>query len=188
MSHRIAFLSAAALVVVALPHPAAAADYYGGGRAPEAFSGRGAEDGGWDREDVAPRPDMGPRRPRGGPGPVVFDERDPGRGFEGGFPRRGPDFDRGGPPVIGRPDFGYGPRFAGPPLGYGEGYGDRAPPRDPAPWAAAGWTAAGWAPAGRQAYGEGYGGPDVGCTVQEAQSTTPAGWRKTVTHRTCYRR
>ena len=31
-------------------------------------------------------------------------------------------------------------------------------------------------------------GPDVGCTIQRSETTTAVGWRKIVTHRTCYRR
>ncbi len=37
-------------------------------------------------------------------------------------------------------------------------------------------------------YEERGGYPDVGCTIEQSQSTTPVGWRKIVTHRTCYRR
>ena len=31
-------------------------------------------------------------------------------------------------------------------------------------------------------------GPDVGCTIQRSETTTAVGWRKIVTHQTCYRR
>ena len=31
-------------------------------------------------------------------------------------------------------------------------------------------------------------GPDVGCTIQRSETTTAVGWRKIVTHKTCYRR
>lgn len=187
MSHRIAFLSAAAasLVLAALPRPAAAADYYEDGQGPAGFHGGRYDDEG-DRLGPAPRPDWALRHPRGAPGPVVFDERDPGRRFEGEGPRRDVDAGPGGPVVFERPVSGAGPRFAGPrfdgprfagpPLGYG--FADRPLPR----------YRAVSVPVDRDGYGAGYGGPDVGCTVEEAQSTTPAGWRKTVTHRTCYRR
>ena len=69
---------------------------------------------------------------------------------------------------VNRPSENHGPRFAGPPLGYG--FADRPLPR----------YRAVSVPVDRDGYGAGYGGPDVGCTVEEAQSTTPAGWRKTV--------
>ena len=176
MSHRIACLSAAAaaLVLAALPRPAAAADYYDDGRGPAGFHGGGYDDEG-DRLGPPPRPDWGPGH-RGGPGPVVFDERDPGRRFDGEVPRRDLEAGPGGPVVFQRPVFGAGPRFAGPPLGYG--FPDRPLPR----------YRAVAAPVDRDGYDAGIGGPDVGCTVEEAQSTTPAGWRKTVMHRTCYRR
>ncbi len=31
-------------------------------------------------------------------------------------------------------------------------------------------------------------GPDVGCTIQRSESVTAVGWRKIVTHKTCYQR
>ena len=178
MSHRIACLSAvaASLLLAGLPRPAAAADYYDEGRGPSVFHGRGAGD---DGEDA-----IAPRRPRGGPGPVVFDERDPGRQFGPGFPRREADFGPGegrgfgpgGPVLVERPAFRYGPGFERPLPAYG--VVERPLPR----------YRAVAAPIAADAYDDGYGAPDVGCTVEQAQSTTPAGWRKTVTHRTCYRR
>ncbi len=35
---------------------------------------------------------------------------------------------------------------------------------------------------------EGRRGPDVGCTIERSESTTAVGWRKIVTHKTCYQR
>jgi hypothetical protein len=112
---------------------------------------------------------------RRAPGPVVYDERGAGRRVAG------PAFDEEErPPVaVGRPAYrdGFdGPvAFAPPPYGYGDRF-------RPAPLYRAAAVPAG------PAFDEGYGGPDVACTVDQAQSTTPAGWRKIVTRRTCYRR
>ena len=192
MLNRIAILAlgAAALGAAALPHAAAAADYHddGAGRSP-AFRGedgfRGEGEGFAPREDVRPAHRFhGPRRD---PGPVVFDERDPdrhhrgpafGNGFEGGpaYGIRRPDF------AYGRPA-GFGPRFERPygPVESPDGFGDGVPFRGRIAYDEV------TGPAG-SAYGPHPGAPDVGCTVEEARSVTPAGWRKIVTHRTCYRR
>lgn len=120
---------------------------------------------------------------RRGPGPVVYDERAyEERGWAERAARRGapPVFDDERPPMaVRRPAYrdGFdGPVAFGPPPSY---YGERFRPV-PLYRAAA-------VPAG-PAFDEGYGGPDVACTVDQAQSTTPAGWRKIVTRRTCYRR
>ncbi len=201
MSKHIAFLSAAALLGAVMP--AAAADYYDGRDRPLAFHSRDDVyiDGG--RARVEHRQDLGGRdfggqdfgghdlrsvdRYRGAPGPVVFDERGPDRRFDR------PDYGYGAPvyrrPVaVERPAYGYGgdrpvafvppggrPYGAEAAYGYGDGYRP-APLYRPAA-----------VPVG-PGLGEGYGGPDVGCTIEQAQSTTPLGWRKIVTHRTCYRR
>lgn len=160
MVRRLALLSAAAcaLGLAALPRPAAAADY-------PAYYGEGGP--AFERE--AP---LGPPPPawRHGPGPVVYDERDPGRhgwdGFRGG---PGPVFVRPGP--IGRPAF-YGPRFAGPPVDVLV----EVPPPRPRPIAMPDGDATPVV------------GAERGCDSEEVTSVTPAGWRKTVTRRTCYSR
>ena len=155
MAHRIAFLSACALALAALPRPAAAADYpvYGGG--PAVYGD-----------------DLGAARPAWRRGPVVFDERDPGR--------RGPEADIDGPfgrsdddggPRFPRPRF-FGPRFAGPPLE--EPIGPPPPRYRPV--------------AGPGGFGPAFDRPDRGCTSDEVETVTPAGWRKTVTRRTCFSR
>lgn len=165
MLNRMALLSVAALAAAALPHAASAADYYDEGRGPAVYDGRGdaAFDHGWQdsRRDL---------RPRFRPGPVAFDERGEER-----FARGEPEFDEGGPVLPRGPVYGEGPRFWGP--------GAFGPPPRPVPV---------YRPVAAPVYGDAFdpraGRPDVGCTVQEAQSVTPAGWRKTVTYRTCYRR
>ena len=171
MTYRMAFLSAAAACIASLPHGATAADYYDDGRA--AGFERGFERG----DAEAGRFDRGPAfRPadRRGPGPVVYDERDRGP-VGGGFREGGPVDEEGGPVPFGRPAFGGG-RFAGPAGAYGwparpmPGYRAAAMPRD------------------AEAFDPRTGRPDVGCTTEQAESVTPAGWRKIVTHRTCYRR
>ena len=174
MSNRVVKLSVAAAVLAASVLPAAAADYYGGGEAPLGYHGRdeAAVDG--DRAFIErrddPRPLYGHRR---APGPVVFDERgpdrrDPGYGYGGpGSPRPVPaerfggGFDR---PAAFVPLYG-----AGAPYGYGRGYRPAAVAVGPA-------------------FGRDDGGPDEGCSVERVRSITPAGWEKTVTNRTCYRR
>ena len=186
MSKHIAFLSAAALLGAALP--AAAADYYGGGDRPLAFHSRddvyidGARARVEHRQDL--RPVDGYRR---APGPVVFDERGPDRRFDlPGYGYGAPVYRR--PIAVERPAYRYGddrpvafvppggrPYGGGPAYDDGDGYRG-APLYRPAA-----------VPIG-PGFGEGYGGPDVGCTIEQAQSTTPLGWRKIVTHRTCYRR
>lgn len=190
MSKHIAFLSAAALLGTAMP--AVAADYYDGGDRPLAFRSRDDvySDGG--RARVEHRQDLGPAdRYRGAPGPVVFDERGTDRRFDRPDPGYGePRYRR--PVIIERPAYGYGddrpaayvPRpdrsYGGEgAYGPGDGYGP-APLYRPA--------AVPVGPAFGQGYGEGYGGTDIGCTIEQAQSTTSLGWRKIVTHRTCYRR
>ncbi len=190
MLNRIAILAlgAAALGAAALPHAASAADYYddGAGRSP-AFHG----DDGFRDEGYAPREDFRPvprfHGPQRDPGPVVFDERGPDRH------QRGPGFGDGfeGGPIYGvrRPDFaygrpaGFGPRFERPfgPADGPDGFRDRGPFRGRIAYDDV------TGPVG-SAYGPPPGAPDVGCTVEEARSVTPAGWRKIVTHRTCYRR
>ncbi len=188
MSNRIVMLAlgAVALGAAALPHAAAAADYYddGGGRSP-AFHG----DDGFGGEGFEPRGDLRPaprfHGARRDPGPVVFDEREPDRHRRGPGYGEGPDGGRG-PIGIERPAFGYGPagfapRFARP---YGPADDDLA---DGAPFRGRIAYDDVTGPAG-SAYGPRPGAPDVGCTVEEARSVTPAGWRKIVTHRTCYRR
>ena len=182
MSKAIVFLSAAALLcgAVALPGCASAADYYEGGEQPSAVHGQGdwPDDGGRFEQRPAPRPADGYRR---APGPVVFDEREIDRRVVGPVPGNGePGFRRPGrslPPAYGEGDEGpiaFAPRAAFAPYGGEAGYGYR-----PAPL----YRAA--APVGP---GFGEDGPDVGCTTEQAQTTTPAGWHKIVTHRTCYRR
>lgn len=161
MTYRMAFLSAAAVCSAALPHAAAAADYYDEGRAAgfeRGFEGGAPEAGRFDRGPAFHPAD------RRGPGPVVFDERE-----------RGPVDEEGGPIPYGRPGFGGG-RFAGPAGAY-------AWPARPLP----GYRAAAM-PRDAEDFDPRAGRPDVGCTTEQAESVTPAGWRKIVTHRTCYRR
>lgn len=178
MLNRTAILAigAVALGAAALPRAAAAADYYGGGERPFALhteddirvDGEGAR--------VERRQDLraggyGDRRP---PGPVAFDERD---AFRRDAPR---PYEVGGPVVIERPF--EGPRFVRPFRPVYEGaYGYGVPPR----------VLPRYRPVAVPVYdGEGARGgfPDAGCTIERTQSITPAGWRKFVTHRTCYRR
>ncbi|WP_237477734.1 hypothetical protein [Lichenibacterium dinghuense] len=179
MSKHIAFLSAALLAGSVLP--AAAADYYGGydgGDRPLSYHSRDDVylDGG--RARIEHRQDLGPAEGyRRAPGPVVFDERGPERRFDG-YGYGGPGFRR---PVAAE-GFGYGrpPAFiprADRPIGGAFGYGGGYRP-----------AAVAVGPVEGEGYGAGYGGPDEGCTVERARSITPAGWEKTVTHRTCYRR
>ena len=173
MPKHIARLSVAVALLAATVLPASAADYFDGGDPPLAFHGRDEVyvDGGRARserrEDL--RPATGDRR---APGPVVFDEREPVRGFD----RPALRYDR--------PAFGYDrpvafvPRYADPnggEAGYAYGEGHR-----PAPFYRAATVPV------DPAFDE--GDADVGCTIEQAQSTTPTGWRKVVTHRTCYRR
>ena len=181
MSRPIVFLSAAAVLFGAtvLPGVASAADYYDGGEQHPAFHGHGdwPADGDRFEQRQGPRPADGYRR-----GPVVFDEREidrrvvgpvPGDG-ERGYRRPG----RSLPPAYAEGEEGqiaFAPRGGFQPYGGEPGSGYR-----PAPL----YRAAG-GPVG-PAFGE--DGPDVGCTTEQAQTTTPAGWRKIVTHRTCYRR
>ncbi len=172
MVNRIALLSAAAALSAAvLPQVASAADYYDEGRGSVVLHSRQDVEIEGDRAYPEQRRDVGRFASRG-PGPVVYDERGldrPAYGVpEGGY--RGPDFagyDGRGP---------VGPRFGRPYEGEGLLYrfapGYRA-------------VAAGGVDEG---FDQRAGLPDVGCTIQQSQSVTPAGWRKIVTHRTCYRR
>ena len=172
MTYRMAFLSAAAVCIAALPHAAAAADFYDEGRAAAFERGRGGGDAEVDRFDRGPAFRPADRR---GPGPVVFDERDPDRFRARGRFEAGPMGEEVDPVPFGRPAF-VGGRFAGPESVYG--WRDRPLP---------GYRAVG-APRDVEAFDPGAGRPDVGCTTERAESVTPAGWRKVVTHRTCYRR
>ena len=173
MTYRMAFLAATAACIAALPHPAAAADYYDEGRAAAFARGPGGGDAALERFDRGPAFHPADHR---GPGPVVFDARDPDRfgardRFEDGVPER----EDGGPVPFGGPAF-FGGRFAGPEAAYGwrarpmPGYRSVAAPRDV------------------EVFDVRAGRPDAGCTTEQAESVTPAGWRKIVTHRTCYRR
>ncbi len=184
MSKPIVFLSAAAVLFASatLPGCASAADYFDGGEPTAAVRGQGdwPADGGRFEERSAPRPAVGYRAP----GPVVFDEREIDRRVVGPVPAGGETgWSRPGrplPPAYGEGDEGpipFAPRAAFAPYGGEAGYGYR-----PAPL----YRAAA-APIG-PGFGDEGGGPDVGCTTEQAQSITPAGWRKIVTHRTCYRR
>ncbi len=181
MLNRIALLSiaGATLSVAALPHAASAADYYDEGRGSVVLhSHQDVEiDGG--RADPE-QPYMRRFAPRG-PGPVVFDERGQGRGF-----------DR---PAYGGPEGGYrdpvfaeGPEYGGRGPLVGPGFGRAPLVDDGRPYRFAPNYRAVAAGAGGEVFDEHAGLPDVGCTVQQSQSVTPAGWRKIVTHRTCYRR
>ena len=71
---------------------------------------------------------------------------------------------------------GYGARFDHP---YGPGFPDR--PDDAGPLEEVAAPLAPPVEVDRR-------GPDVGCTIQRSESTTAVGWRKIVTHKTCYRR
>lgn len=190
MFDRIAFLSvaAAALAAAVLPHAAAAADYYDGGRGPLVFHSQDDVEIDGGRARVEHRQDLRPTGyDRRLPGPVAFDERDPDRGYgqprygygRSGFAYGDPQGGYRGPVLIERPAYDYG----GFGLGLDHGTGGYGAPYRPAP---------AYRSVSAPVYGESFddraGLPDVGCTIQEAQSTTPAGWRKTVTHRTCYRR
>ena len=185
MSKHVAFLSvvAAVLGAAALPGAAAAADYFDGGDRPYAFHGRDDVDldGGRARilhgRDLRPAEDDFDRR---APGPVVFDERGPDRRYGRFYGYGAPGYRR--PLVPERPAFdderpvAFVPRVERP-YGAGNGYGYRpASIARPEPVF------------GGPAFAGGHGGPDLGCTIQQVQSTTPLGWRKVVTHRTCYRR
>ena len=179
MVNRIALLSiaGAALAVATLPHAAAAADYYDEGRGSGAFYSQDSLviDGG-ERAFPGHRPDPSRFAPRG-PGPVVFDERQSGYGFDGPA-RGGPDRAYRGEGFAEGPDEGDRGPIGGP--GFGHPYGGDGRPRF-----APGYRAVA---DGGEAFDERAGRPDVGCTIQQSQSVTPAGWRKIVTHRTCYRR
>ena len=173
MTYRMAFLAATAACIAALPHPAAAADYYDEGRAAAFARGPGGGDAALERFDRGPA--FHPTDHRG-PGPVVFDARDPDRfgprdRFEDGVPER----EDGGPVPFGGPAFGGG-RFAGPEGAYG--WRARPMPGDRRVTA----------PREVDVFDARAGRPDAGCTTEQAESVTPAGWRKIVTHRTCYRR
>lgn len=197
MFNRIAFLSvaAAALGAAVLPHAAAAADYYDGGRGPLVFHSQDDVEIDGGRARVEHRQDLRPTGyDRRLPGPVAFDERDPDRGY--GRPRYGyggPGFGYGDPQggyrrpvVIERPAYGNGsPDFD---RGYGGSAFDHGNGGYGAPYRPASAYRSVSAPVYGESFDDRAGLPDVGCTIQEAQSTTPAGWRKTVTHRTCYRR
>jgi hypothetical protein len=159
MVNRLASLSVVGLALAAAALPQAAA------AADYYDEGRGSV--------VLPAPDGvdldRPRRfaPRG-PGPVVFDER--GRGF-----------DRPGP-VYGGPELRRGPGMA-------EELDDEGP--SPGPRFGRPLFNGPYRPALAvvdDGYGDRIGRPDVGCEIQRTESVTPAGWRKIVTHRTCYRR
>ena len=172
MVNRITLLSVAgvALAAAVLPQAASAADYYDEGRGSVVLHSRQDVEIEGDRAYPEQRRDVGRFAPRG-PGPVVYDER----GFdrpayrapEGGY--RGPDVAEydGSEPI--------GPGFGRPYEGQGLPY-RRAP----------GYRAV--AAGGGELFDDRAGLPDVGCTIQQSQSVTPAGWRKIVTHRTCYRR
>ncbi len=180
MVNRIALLSlaGAALAAASLPHVAAAADYVDEGRGPAAYRGQDDGDFSGDREQ---RRDLRPARRA--PGPVVYDERDSGRRFDRpAFGFGGPDGLRRGPgladgPVYDEREAFAGPRFAPPRLADGPAFYRPAPLyRGVA------------APIEGDAYAERAGLPDAGCTIEQTRSVTPAGWRKIVTHRTCYQR
>ena len=112
------------------------------------------------------------RGDRRAPGPVVFDAREPDR-FAGGPAFREPRLrlpapleDRYGDPVPLAPPVAF--------YGDGRGYRYRPEPFD--------------RPAAVFGFEDRYGRPERGCTTEQVESTTPFGWRKIVTHRTCYRR
>lgn len=211
MLHRISTLAIGATVlgIAALPQTASAQFYEDAGQRPFVLHTQDdiRIDGGRARvehsQDLRPGGRGFNDDGRRSDGPVVFDERDidrhhrdwrdhderdAGRGYRRpayGDERR---FDRYGYRGDGveyrrfgddRP--GYGARFARPyHPAYGNGhyegaYGEVVPYRPIS------------APVGPVS--EELGGyPDVGCTIEQSQSTTPVGWRKIVTHRTCYRR
>ena len=139
-----------------------------------------------DHARIARRQDIGPgyrdaARPYGPR--VVYDERDGYRPRDG-WRDPGPDRDRGyGHPAFrrDRPAYGDGPGAYGYGMpAYGQGYRSGYAP------AAYGVD---YAPVGPVPGGSAYGTiPEVGCTTEQSQSITPAGWRKIETHRTCYRR
>ena len=175
-----------ALGAAAAPQIAAAQSFYEDGPRPYVVHTQDdiAIDG--DHARVVRRQDVGPgfrgedRRfaPR-----VVYDARGSDRPHDG-WRDRGYDGDRGyGRPAYrpDRPVDGYGPDAAGygrPAYapGYRSGYAPAAYGIDPTP-------------VGPVPVGAAYGTiPEVGCTIEQSQGITPAGWRKIVTHRTCYRR
>ena len=215
MLHRISALAigAAALGSAALPHAALAQFYDDAGQRPFVLHTQDdiRIDGNRTRvehsQDLRPGFNGGDHRYAG---PAVFDERDPYRHHQGwrnrddreggygdrrpaygderragdygyrgdGYAYRGEGFEhrRYGDDRPGydarfvhpyRPAYGTGP--------YGSHYGDVAPFRPIS------------APIG-PVYDRLGAYPDVGCTIQQSQSTTPVGWRKIVTHRVCYRR
>ncbi len=208
MLHRISALAigATALGIAALPQTASAQFYEDAGRHPFVLHTQDdiRIDGGRARvehsEDL--RPGVGGEDRRSG-GPVVFDERDgyrhhrdwrdhderdsgrsyrrPVYGDERRFDRDGYRDDGVEHRRFGDDRPGYGAYLAHPyHLAYGAGpyggaYGEVVPYRP---------ISAPVVPV----YEERGGYPDVGCTIEQSQSTTPVGWRKIVTHRTCYRR
>ena len=185
MLYRHSALAIAAAIVgsafagaAALPEAAEAQVYEDAGPRPfvmhtqddvEFDSGRGRFD---HRQDF----DDGPRGPEAYPHrrPTGFDDRD---GDPSGYgwrrPPHGtgePRWDHGdvGPGTGARFDHPYGPGFPDRP------YGARLDEDIVEPLAPPVY--------------EDRRGPDVGCTIQRSETTTAVGWRKIVTHKTCYRR
>jgi hypothetical protein len=163
MVNRIVLFSVAgmALAAAALPRAASAADYYDEGRGSvESAPPDGAGFG--QPRHFAPR----------GPGPVVFDER--GRGFD----RPAPDYDGSGVrrgPALAEDAYDGGPM--------------RGPHFGPPPFVAAPYRVVPvYRPVAVAGDIDDGDRPNAGCEIQQTESVTPAGWRKIVTHRTCYRR
>ena len=185
MLHRHSALAIAAVIVgsgfvgaVSLPRAAEAQVYDDAGPRPYAFHPRddGELDPGRGWADHRRAFDDGPRGPEHFPhhGPAVYDGRDGDVSpydWRGDRPPigHGPRWDRGDdhPGYGARFDRPYGPGF--PERPYGDPYEEIAVPVAP--------------PVDLDRRG-----PDVGCTIEESQGVTAAGWRKIVTHRTCYRR
>ena len=185
MLHRHSALAIAAAMVgsafagaASLPRAAEAQVYEDAG--PRPFARQAQDDveidRGWARVDHRREFDDGPRGPEAYPHrrPAGYGERD---GDPAGFAWRRPPHGAGEPRWDrGDDQPGYGVRFD---LPYEPGVPDR--PYDAGPFEE---IAAPVAPL----VDEDRRGPDVGCTIQRSETTTAVGWRKIVTHKTCYRR
>ena len=175
-----AIMGSALAGAVSLPQAAKAQVYDDVGPRPYAFHTQ--DDGEFDPSrgwaDHRRAFDDGPRGPEHFPhhGPAAYDGRD-GDVFPYDW--------RGDRPPIGHGDRrwdrgddhpGYGARFDHP---YGPGFPDR--PYGVGPVEEIAVPVAPPLAVDRR-------GPDVGCTIQRSETTTAVGWRKIVTHQTCYRR
>ncbi len=216
MLHRISALAigGAALGIAALPQTASAQFYDDAGQRPFVLHTQDDIRIDGDRARVEHSQDLRPGARgfddghRRYDGPVVFDERDPyrSRGWrdghepEAGYGYRRPIYgDERRVDRYGYRDDGYGHgdsfehrRYGDDRAGYGTRFEHHYRPIDgTGPYGGAYGEAVPYrsisAPVGPVF--ERLGGyPDVGCTIEQSQSTTPVGWRKIVTHRVCYRR